>query len=190
MSRGIFNTLSLISAILLACTIILWAWSFWADVRKDRLSFSNGFHVGVYDGRLDFFSDEHGPYHGSIIAITSRERPMERIFSKQRAFGDICGIYYRYFCWADSGAVLWTLSVSLIYPMIVFAVLPTISLRSWRRRVTRILGALREMFGTRQEKLSVIRMFWWMGEWHLNFVKSLCGKVIWTQKASLVIRGL
>lgn len=26
-------------------------------------------------------------------------------------------------------------------------------------------------------------------EWHLNFCKLFCGKVIWTEKASLVTRG-
>ena len=27
-------------------------------------------------------------------------------------------------------------------------------------------------------------------EWHVNFCKSFCGKMIWTQRASLVKRGL
>ena len=132
MKPRIFDTLSLISAILLACTIILWPWSFWAEPGKDYLSFTDEFHVGVYRGRLDLFNSEY-PYHGSIIAITSLERPIERIFSERRAFGDTVGIYYRYFCWADSGAVLWTLSVSLLYPLIVFAVLPTIWGWKWWR---------------------------------------------------------
>ncbi len=44
MSRRIFKTLSLLSTILLACTIILWVWSFWTDPRKDCLSFSGSFH--------------------------------------------------------------------------------------------------------------------------------------------------
>ena len=125
MSRRIFNKLSLISAILLACTICLWVWSDSTDPRKDCLSFSSEFHVAVLLWpRRASSATRNGPYHGSIIAMTSPERPIERIFSKQRAFGDILGIYYRYFRWADSGAVLWTLSVSLFYPMIVFAVLP------------------------------------------------------------------
>jgi hypothetical protein len=164
MIRRIFNTLSLISAILLASTAILWAWSFWTDPRKDCLSFSGEFHVAVQDGRVSFFSDkEYGPYRGSISALTSPAWPIERIFSKQRAFGDTLGIYYRYFRWADSGAVLWTLSVSLFYPMIAFAVLPTIWLWTWRRRVRSSLRAIREMFGPRQEMFSVIRLYWWMG---------------------------
>ena len=87
MKSRIFNTLSLISAILLACTIILWAWSFWTDPRKDCLSFSGDFHVAVQDGRVSFFSDkEYGPYHGSIIALTSPEWPIERIFAEQACF--------------------------------------------------------------------------------------------------------
>ena len=164
MKSRICNTLSVISAILLACTIILWAWSFWTDPRKECLSFSGDFHVAVQDGHVEFFSDKtHGPYRGSIIALTSPEWPIERIFSKQQAFGDICGIYYRYFRWADSGAVLWTLSVSLFYPMIVFSLLPVISLWSLRRQVTRFVSNIREMFSPRQEMLSVIRLYWWMG---------------------------
>jgi hypothetical protein len=30
----------------------------------------------------------------------------------------------------------------------------------------------------------------WINEWHLNFTKSLCGKLIWTKKASLAKRWL
>ena len=65
MSRRIFNTLSLISAILLACTVVSWVWSFWAEPQKESLSFSKSFHVGVYNGCVEFFSDkEYGPYRG------------------------------------------------------------------------------------------------------------------------------
>jgi len=155
MKSRIFNTVSLISAILLACTIFLWAWSFWTDPRKDCLSFSGDFHVAVQHGRVVFFNvKDYGPYHGSIIALTSPEWPIERIFSKQQAFGDICGIYYRYFRWADSGDVLWTLSVSLFYPMIVFAVLPTIWVwKQWRAWM--LLPACQKESGPRHEMLSL-----------------------------------
>ena len=71
MKSRIFNTLSLISAILLACTVILWVWSFWANPYKSNLSVSNALHIGLCDGRIEFFSDKFGPYHGSIIALTS-----------------------------------------------------------------------------------------------------------------------
>lgn len=134
MKHRIFNTLSLISALLLACTIFLWAWSFWSDPQAQSFSFNKDFHVAVCRGRVEFFNvKEYGPYHGSIIALTSPERPIERIFSERRGFGDAYGIYYRYFRWADSGAILWTFSVSLLYPMAVFTVLPAIWAWQWRR---------------------------------------------------------
>jgi len=124
MKSRIFNALSLISALILACTIILWAWSFWADPRHDFFSFSDNFHVGIFDGRIDIFSDRHGPYHGSVISLSSGEETAFPAFAERRGFGNTLGIYYRYFRWADSGIVLWTLSVTLLYSMIVFSFLP------------------------------------------------------------------
>ncbi|MGO8746191.1 MAG: hypothetical protein ACLQNE_09395 [Thermoguttaceae bacterium] len=132
MSRRIFNTLSLISAIFLACTVVSWVWSFWANPQKESLSFSRSFHVGVFGGRVEFFSDkDYGPYHGSIISLDGGPK-----FAERRGFGDTLGIYYRLFRWADSGAVLWTLSVSLAYPLILFAVLPAIwGWKWWRAKI-------------------------------------------------------
>jgi len=132
MTRRIFNTLSLISAILLACTIILWAWSFWTDPRKDCVSFSRNFHVAVENVRVSFFNvKDYGPYHGGILSLASGEETAFPAFAERRGFGDTLGIYYRYFRWADSGIILWTLSVTLLYPMIVLAVLPTVG--AWKR---------------------------------------------------------
>lgn len=139
MIRGLFKVMSLISALLLVCTIVVWIWSFWADARKDRLSFSNDFHVGVDSGRIEFFSDENGPDHGGMIALTSPHRSIEGIFAKQQMFGDTLGIYY--FRWADSGAVLWTLSVSLFYPVAVFSIPPLVwTWHLWRRRARQSTG--------------------------------------------------
>jgi len=137
MKSRIFNTLSLISATLLACTVVVWALSFWTDVRKDHASFSDNLHVGFYDGRIDFFSDKHGPYHGSVISLSSGQESAFPAFAERRGFGDTIGIYYRYFRWADSGIVLWTLSVSLLYPMIVFLILPIAwAWKRWRAKAT------------------------------------------------------
>jgi hypothetical protein len=134
MTRRIFNTLSLISALLLICTFFLWIWSFWTDPRKDCLSFGRDFHVAVEYGRASFFNNkEYGPYHGSVITLSSSTWPAERTFSEQGWFGDAYGVYYRYFRWAGSGAVLWTLGVSLLYPMIALAVLPVAWLWLWWR---------------------------------------------------------
>jgi hypothetical protein len=168
MSRRIFNILSLISAILLACTLILGAWNSSGDPGKYHLSFGKAFHVCVYGGCLSFFSDEFGPYSGSIIAIT--DLPIDRFFSERRAFGRTAGIYYRYFRWRDSGRVLWTFSVCLLYPLVLFAVLPVI--RFWKlpliwfwkwRNARRLLLAHEKDFGPGWQMLGVIRLYWWMG---------------------------
>jgi hypothetical protein len=92
MFRRIFNTLSVISALLLACTMALWVWSVWADPQEDSLSFSKDFHVGVFQGRLEFFNLKDGPYHGGIIALSSPESPAERIFAERRWFRDTLGV--------------------------------------------------------------------------------------------------
>lgn len=60
------------------------------------------------------------------IGLVGDESAVER-----RAFGDTLGIYYRYFRWTVSGATLWTLSVSLVYPLAMFTVLPLVW--AWRR---------------------------------------------------------
>jgi hypothetical protein len=138
LSRRIFNTLSLISALLLTCTVVSWVRSYWTDPTKDCVSFSDDFHVTVHDGRVSFFNlKDSGPYCGSIISLAGTRLPVER------GCGDTAGIYYRYFRWAD-GAVLWTVSVSLFYPLIVFAGLPLVwSWKWWRRRrlhATQLVG--------------------------------------------------
>jgi hypothetical protein len=136
MKSCILNTLSLISAILLACTVFLWVWSFWTDPRKDCVSLSGNFHVAVENGRASFFNmKDYGPYHGSVISLSSGEETAYSAFAERRGFGDTLGIYYRYFRWADSGIILWTLSVTLLYPMIVFSLLPlTWAWKRWRAK--------------------------------------------------------
>jgi hypothetical protein len=130
MFRHLFDTLSLISVVLLGCTLCLWVWSFWADPQKESLSFNRSLHVGVFQGRVEFFNiKEYGPYHGSIIAL-------DGIPIEQRGFGNAYGVYYRHFRWVDSGAVLWTLSVTLVYSMVAFVVLPIIwAGKRWRAKV-------------------------------------------------------
>ena len=136
MKSRIFNTLSLISAILLACTIILWVWSFWADPRADYLSFSGDFHVGFFDGRIDFFSDKDGPYHpGSEISRSGKDQ-----LAEHHAYGDWLGVFYRYFRFVPSGAVFFTFSVSLLYPMVLFLMLPITW--AWQRHKARRVASM------------------------------------------------
>jgi hypothetical protein len=131
MGRPAFNVASLVSAFLLSLTIALWGAAFTLNPYDHHWSVTNSFHVGVggrFDGRLFFFSDESGPYQGSIIALDGNPR------LRQVGWGDAYGIYYRHFRWLDSGQTMWTLAVSLWYPTVLFSILPAAwAWCRWRR---------------------------------------------------------
>ncbi|MHC4691816.1 MAG: hypothetical protein ACYS67_03670 [Planctomycetota bacterium] len=106
-------------------------------------------------GRIVFFNDsKYGPYQGSIMGLSDKEgnllyeggraRPIRKCLwsvgdysichvdyvneqgepvLKRRAC-DFPGIYYRYFVWPDTS--LWTLAVSFLYPLLLFALLPAL----------------------------------------------------------------
>jgi hypothetical protein len=66
--------------------------------------------------RIFYFNDPmYGPYTGSIISISPPGGPPPTDL-KATYFGDIAGLYYRDFRWAD-GRRLWTLAVSVFCPM-------------------------------------------------------------------------
>jgi hypothetical protein len=104
-------------------------------------------------GRIVFFNDsEHGPYGGSIIGSVDakgnllyeggRARLSRKFFwrvgrysiyrgayvdeqgeaVREDSLCDLPGIYYRRFEWAE--ATVWTLAVSLWYPLFLFGLLP------------------------------------------------------------------
>src|SRR5262245_36415739 len=84
-----------------------------ADPRKSFLSLSSNCHTGILgqgtDARFTIFNDlSYGPYCGSIITVKPRD---------YRAFGEVAGIYYRYFRWSD-GTTLWTFTFRPLYPLI------------------------------------------------------------------------
>ncbi len=73
--------------------------------------------------RLNMFNNPtYGPYRGSVIEL-SKGPDDEPTVKLKAAFGDSYGIYYRYFEWPDK-SVLYTLSVTLWYPLIGFAIAP------------------------------------------------------------------
>ena len=120
MMRRVFNVACLASAILFGCTIVVWLWTYNIDPRDVGVSVSDTFHVSVTRGWMFFYNDaEYGPYRGSIIALDG-----DGVFAKEQRFGPRFGVYWRYFRWAESGAVLWTAAVTLLYPLALFAVLP------------------------------------------------------------------
>lgn len=96
-----------------------------------RISFSRGFHVSVWRGpagdtlgRLVVFNNaEYGPYSGSTIQIVDEKGNASPRLDRKIEWGDTCGFYYRYFRWPD-GKTLWTLMLSLWYPLLAFCILP------------------------------------------------------------------
>jgi hypothetical protein len=119
------------SAVVLSLFLLLFALGFITDPWRHHLSLSRDFHIGVWnnglDSRLVFFSDsEYGPYRGSIVGLAGSKYP------HTNAFGDFFGVYYRHFTWPDS--ILWTLMVSMWYPILVFSLWPVWRLITRTRR--------------------------------------------------------
>jgi hypothetical protein len=118
-----------VSAFALSVAIFLFGASWWLNPLDHRLSFGEHLHFGIcrmgyHDPRLVVFNDpQYGPYSGSIIAIVGDDGNVKPPL-KESAFGDVAGVYYRHFAWVDSGNTLWTLMVSLWYPIGLFAILP------------------------------------------------------------------
>jgi hypothetical protein len=79
-----------------------------------------------------FNDSSYGPYGGSIIAVSGAGRSPND--PKVSGVGDVAGIYYRMIRWQD-GKSLWTLSLSLAYPLLLAALLPFVWIvRRARRR--------------------------------------------------------
>ena len=119
---------------MLVITALLFLAGFVISPWDHYLSFGDGSHVSVWgrgiDSRIVFFNDaEYGPYRGSIIGFRDADGKVFPPLERAEAFGDSWGIYYRYFEWSDSK--LWTLMVTLWYPIAFFAIMPSIGLLRW-----------------------------------------------------------
>jgi hypothetical protein len=120
---------SAILGILIAAT---WLSAIFFDLSQHRISWSPTCHFNIeargMDARLNVFNDmEYGPYGGSIIYVEGMpNRPT------MTGFGDTTGIYYRFIQWPDSGT-LWTLSVSLAYPLLIASILPAVWIIRFKR---------------------------------------------------------
>jgi hypothetical protein len=125
LTNRLFNITAAVSTIAFCVIVIAWIAAGRVDPRKQFISLSTTCHVTIdargADARLEVFNDaSYGPYSGSIIAIAGDpNRP------KVSGVGDVAGIYYRMIRWPN-GASLWTLSLSLAYPLVVATVLPAL----------------------------------------------------------------
>lgn len=123
MQNRLFNVASVVSAVLLCLIVVAWFAAGAVDPRKHFVCLSNGWHLSINargaDARLQVFNDpSYGPYIGSIIGLAG-----DRNGPKVSGVGDVAGVYYRMIRWPD-GTSLWTLSLSLVYPLLVTLPLP------------------------------------------------------------------
>ena len=127
------KTSTITSTVFLCLLLLLLLLGYATNLEQHQLSLSRDFHVGILnvglDVRIVFFDNaEYGPYRGSIIGFAGDEYP------HAIAFGSSFGIYYRHFTWPDS--TLWTLTVSVWYPLIAFSILPVLHFVKSRRHRT------------------------------------------------------
>ena len=125
MATRLFNLAAAVSTIVFCLLLAAWFAADAVDPRKQFISLSSGCHLSIdargADPRVHVFNDSsYGPYAGSIVGIVGDpNRP------KVSGFGDLAGVYYRMIRWS-SGRSLWTLSLSLIYPLLLAAVVPVV----------------------------------------------------------------
>jgi len=143
MLRRLLNIASMLSAVVCCLIVMACMMAGHVDPRKHFVSFSHDSHLSIdgrgTDARLEVYSDlTVGPYHGGIIGMSSAkyEYPtVDPTGPRVWAFGDTAGIYFRMFRW-PSGKSLWTLSISLLYPLAASCILPIVwfTLRRQARR--------------------------------------------------------
>ncbi|WP_144059285.1 hypothetical protein [Rhodopirellula sp. SWK7] len=120
---------TVVSTVMLALSVLLLLAGY-VSPWDYHFSFSDDSHVGVcawgLDSRLVFFNDaEYGPYRGGIIGLADADGNIYPPLECEDSFGDAWGIYYRRFQWSD--ATLWTLMVTLWYPVALFAIIPFVN---------------------------------------------------------------
>jgi hypothetical protein len=137
MMRSIFNSVTMVSTVMLALTVLLFVTGYVIGPWSPTLSLRHDFHLRVWNrgpnSRLVFFNDaEYGAYCGSIIGLVDADG-VDRSLEREEWF-DAWGIYYRFFQWPDYK--LWTLMVTLWYPIVLFAFAPGLRLLylTWNRR--------------------------------------------------------
>ncbi len=159
---GKFNSAALVSTILAVCTFVLWLATFAVTPWDHKISLTKHFHVSVWKGfsgdtfgRLVIFNDvQYGPYRGSIMSLGGEDTHetrrgwhagdydvsqitltnLDSTSDKLKAC-DLPGIYFRYWQMHDQERPLWTLMISLWYPLFLFSILPVIWIfHSWRLR--------------------------------------------------------
>jgi len=128
MFQRTLNMLTALSAILLAMVVVAFVAGYSFTAWDYSILIGDATNVGLWsrglDSRLALFNDkEYGPYCGSIIGIVGPDGKTYPPLRHEEYFGDSWGVYYRYFQWYD-GYELWTLMISLWYPLVLFGIMP------------------------------------------------------------------
>jgi hypothetical protein len=120
----IFSRVTIASAIGCGLMMLALVVSYRMDMRRDGITFTEHFHSGIFDGGLWFYSDQL-PYHGSIIQLGDQPPIL------QKSGFDCPGVYYRYFRFPTN--TIWSVMISLWYPVVALAILPVIWMFHRRR---------------------------------------------------------
>lgn len=140
-----FNLAAAFSTILFATIVIAWPSAGGADPWKKFVSLGSRFHAS-FSGRdenvrLVFFNlAVYGPCTGCTYSVSSpplaNGAPAPANPNAPHSFEsgeERAGVYYRCVTWPN-GLVLWTLEVSLFYPLVLSAFLPSFWIvRNFRR---------------------------------------------------------
>jgi hypothetical protein len=163
--RKHFPIFIIISVVLLMITLCLsvasWRFNSWEN-SKHKLTLLKSFHIGLGRtfndpilGSITFFNDEY-PYRGSIIKLNTGEKPTYRRVWYFWIYGysheeykdklgsvsefmyccDLPGIYSRFF--KMPSFTIWTLTIGLWLPLLVFSLLPLIKI--WKCRRRKVIG--------------------------------------------------
>lgn len=133
MAAKVIRLASVASCILCGVSLVLFALSFVFNPWDHRISFSEDFHLGLWRGCVVLFNDsKYGPYRGSIIGLADTDGDVFPPLEREIKWGDSLGVYFRYFRWTD--ATLWTLMVSLLWPLAIFGLPTAVCVCVWWRR--------------------------------------------------------
>jgi hypothetical protein len=127
MMRRLFNYISLASAILAVCAMVLWLTGSHLNPQDNHISLAQKFHVGILHNYSEsslvaFNNAEFGPVFNLMTGIADAEGNVYRCV-QQDVLWNSGGIYYRYIEGRD-GTVDWTLAVNMCDLIVLFAILP------------------------------------------------------------------
>ena len=129
MKRRVLKIVAIASGGMLGVTVLLFIAGYVLNPSDHHISLGDSFHVGVssrgLDSRIVVFNDaDYGAYEGSVIDLVDRDGRGDPTLKRKIGWGDSWGVYYRYFQWSDG--TLWTLMISLWYPIALLAIMPAV----------------------------------------------------------------